>query len=105
MPKVEFLCPFSLKFAERLGSGLRPEPHRWLECVYENACDNFESKCANVLIQEDPVDRRNDLWVKQISTLPNFILPQFQFSHCAKMCRNFCVRLTQPLARSALYLL
>ena len=31
MPKVEFLCPFSLKFAARLGLGLRPEPRRWLE--------------------------------------------------------------------------
>ena len=31
VPKVDFLCPFFLKFAAQLGSGIRPEPRRWLE--------------------------------------------------------------------------
>ena len=35
----EFLCPFFLKSLRLLGSGLRPEPRRWLEFLcYANLC-------------------------------------------------------------------
>ena len=50
----EFLCPFFLKSLRLLGSGLRPEPRRWLEMTINImkincTCPPFSDSCIKAL--------------------------------------------------------